>query len=217
MSTSISLSRMHYPVTVLGPGTRIGIWLQGCSIHCPGCVSEDTWDANLGREATIDDVVEQCSEWAREGKFDGVTISGGEPFDQPDALLMLLERLETLRRKSRARVDFLCYSGYPEAFLRAGHTEILGRLDALIPEPFALDHSPGGLWRGSSNQRIVPLSKLGMSRYSHASTQAADLPAVQVVVDDAIWMIGIPRPGDMESIEARMRSRGILLDGVSWR
>ena len=41
--TPISLSRLHFPVTTLGPGRRIGIWFQGCSIRCPGCISADTW------------------------------------------------------------------------------------------------------------------------------------------------------------------------------
>ena len=40
--TMLALSRMHFPVTTLGPGNRIGIWVQGCTIRCPGCVSADT-------------------------------------------------------------------------------------------------------------------------------------------------------------------------------
>ena len=45
----IAINKAHFPVTVLGPGRRIGIWLQGCSIHCKGCVSQDTWAADPGR------------------------------------------------------------------------------------------------------------------------------------------------------------------------
>ena len=40
---SVSISRLHFPVTTLGPGHRIGIWFQGCSIRCEGCLSMDTW------------------------------------------------------------------------------------------------------------------------------------------------------------------------------
>jgi anaerobic ribonucleoside-triphosphate reductase activating protein len=40
----IAVSKAHYPVTVLGPGKRIGIWL-GCRIQCKGCVSQDTGPA----------------------------------------------------------------------------------------------------------------------------------------------------------------------------
>ena len=46
--TTIAISRIHYPVTTLGPGKRIGIWMQGCSIRCPGCISADTWAPGRG-------------------------------------------------------------------------------------------------------------------------------------------------------------------------
>src|SRR3546814_9784731 len=44
----IAVSRLHFPVTALGPGRRIGLWLQGCSIRCPGCISVDTWAHDAG-------------------------------------------------------------------------------------------------------------------------------------------------------------------------
>lgn len=44
---NLALSRMHFPVTTLGPGDRIGIWFQGCSIRCTGCISKDTWDPEI--------------------------------------------------------------------------------------------------------------------------------------------------------------------------
>ena len=39
----IRLNKAHYPVTALGPGRRIGLWLQGCALACPGCISQDSW------------------------------------------------------------------------------------------------------------------------------------------------------------------------------
>ena len=49
----IAINKAHYPVTVLGPGQRIGIWFQGCRIHCPGCVSQDTWAADPGKRMPL--------------------------------------------------------------------------------------------------------------------------------------------------------------------
>ena len=57
MTARIALSRIHFPVTTLGPGRRIGIWFQGCSIRCPGCISMDTWAQGRGN-TTIEEVVE---------------------------------------------------------------------------------------------------------------------------------------------------------------
>ena len=93
MTASIALSRIHFPVTTLGPGRRIGIWFQGCSIHCPGCISMDTWAPSRGI-TTIDEVVSAIAQWIPTA--DGITISGGEPFDQPIALLELLRGLRSL-------------------------------------------------------------------------------------------------------------------------
>src|SRR5215218_593389 len=90
--TTIQLNKAHWPVTVLGPGRRIGLWMQGCSIHCPGCVSQDTWPADPATAITVDALVDWCRTTTGSA-LDGVTISGGEPFDQPDALLRLLVAL----------------------------------------------------------------------------------------------------------------------------
>jgi anaerobic ribonucleoside-triphosphate reductase activating protein len=56
----IAINKAHFPVTVLGPGRRIGIWTQGCRIHCKGCVSQDTWAADPGRETTVARLITWC-------------------------------------------------------------------------------------------------------------------------------------------------------------
>jgi anaerobic ribonucleoside-triphosphate reductase activating protein len=70
---------MHFPVTTLGPGRRVGVWLQGCSIRCQGCISVDTWIKDRGI-TTVDEVVTALQLWL--SRADGITVSGGEPFDQ---------------------------------------------------------------------------------------------------------------------------------------
>ena len=208
---------MHYPVTVLGYGTRIGIWFQGCSIGCRGCVSRDTWASGAGVEASVEDVIATCDAWAGQAQLDGITISGGEPFDQPRGLVRLLYALDGWLGGRRESVDVLCYSGYPEHRLRARYPEILAELDAVIPEPYVARRAPGGRWRGSNNQTVVPLTPLGRDRYADISPRTPESPEIQFVVDDDIWFIGIPRPGDMDAIEANLRQRGILVTATSWR
>src|SRR5688572_31286206 len=102
---TISLSRVHFPITTLGFGRRIGVWFQGCSIQCPGCVSHDTWAFGRG-QTTVDLVCDTLA--ANLNQADGVTISGGEPFDQPAALEALLRWL-----RGRFAGDVLVFSGYP--------------------------------------------------------------------------------------------------------
>ncbi len=105
ISVELGLSKVHFPIRALGPGRRIGIWFQGCSIRCPGCISRDTW-AQARTTTTVEALVAKISVWLPEA--DGITISGGEPFDQPAALAALLAQVRLLTACS-----ILVYSGYP--------------------------------------------------------------------------------------------------------
>lgn len=221
MSTgaTIELNKAHWPVTVLGPGRRIGLWLQGCSIGCKGCVSQDTWPRDPATRIAVADLVAWCRRTAA-GGCDGVTISGGEPFDQPAGLRALLRGLDAWRRGDGLDFDVLCYSGHPLRTLQRRHAALLALLDAVIPEPYVDDLPLGGLWRGSANQPLVPLSDRGRARYG----SYVDAPAgaggkrMQAAVDGGrVWMIGIPARGDMAAVEALCASRGLALTQVSWR
>lgn len=215
----IAINKAHYPVTVLGPGRRIGLWLQGCSIRCKGCVSQDTWPNDPDREISVARLLAWCREVAA-GGLDGITLSGGEPFDQPKALAALLAALHQWRDDSGLDFDILCYSGYPLATLQKRHSRLLKRLDALIPEPYVDALPLTHLWRGSANQPLVTLSPRGEARYA----VWRDMPAaplekrMQVSVDgERIWYVGIPMRGDMAALEASCRERGLDFAMVSWR
>lgn len=215
----IAINKAHYPVTVLGPGTRIGIWLQGCSIRCPGCVSQDTWAADPGRQMTVAQLLTWCRKVAA-GGLDGITISGGEPFDQPSALRALLDALHAWRDETGADWDILCYSGHPLARLEKRHAQVLARLDALIPEPFVHTLPLAQLWRGSSNQPLVPLSERGRLRYAQWVDAAAGDAGrrMQLSVDGGrVWYIGIPARDDMARLEAACAEQGVRFEDVSWR
>lgn len=214
----IAINKAHYPVTVLGPGQRIGIWLQGCSIRCPGCVSQDTWPRDPTREIDVAVLLAWCRRVAADGP-DGVTLSGGEPFDQPKALTALLKALHRWRAQAGRDFDILCYSGYPLATLRRKHAGILALLDALIPEPYVDGLPLAHLWRGSANQPLVPLSPRGAARYAtHLTAPAEDGKRMQVAAEGRrLWFIGIPQRGDMAALEDLCRQRGLSMDAVSWR
>lgn len=218
----IELNKAHYPVTTLGPGRRIGLWLQGCSIHCKGCVSKDTWPRDKTRALPVADLIQWCQSHVAAGVdgVDGITISGGEPFDQPLALAALLKGLLAWRQASGIDFDILCYSGYPLHTLQARHAALLKLIDALIPEPYADGLPLGNLWCGSANQTLVPLSERGRERYADFIERSVDDEGkrMQMTVENGrIWMIGIPARGDMAQVEALCASRGLTLDQVSWR
>src|SRR3546814_2879749 len=93
----IAVSRLRFPVPALGPGRRIGLWLHGCSIRFPGFISVDTWAHDAGH-VPLSDVTERIAALA--GEADGLTVSGGEPFDQPDALAAILAAWRELTDRS---------------------------------------------------------------------------------------------------------------------
>lgn len=217
MTDEIRINRAHYPVTVLGPGKRIGIWLQGCSIGCPGCLSKDTWPTDSGTLIQIGQLVDWCRKYESEG-VDGITISGGEPFEQPEALEALLGELHAWTDKKSPPIDYLCYSGNKFGVLHKQHPRILSMLDTIISEPF-VEAELGKPLRGSGNQPIIHLTELGASRFAEYADESLSQSAkrFQLTVDGkSVWFIGIPERGDMKKLLQLCKAQGLNLEDVSW-
>lgn len=201
--TSVALSRLHFPVTTLGPGRRIGIWLQGCSIQCPGCISVDTWNTTAGL-TTTDSVIAALRGWIPYAE--GITISGGEPFDQPDALSILLQDLRAL-----TAVDVLVFSGYSLSTLTDWLQNNPGLIDALITEPYDVAAEQTLPLRGSDNQRLHFVSKLGRDRFSsfERSLRSTDRRLdVMFDKDGTVWLAGIPGKDDFHRLRKLLKAAG---------
>ena len=212
----IAINRAHYPVTVLGHGKRIGIWLQGCSLHCEGCISRDTWDRDPSSEIELEILLDWCNQVAYPG-LDGITITGGEPFDQPEALAFLIDGLRSRFVSLAERLDILCYTGYSYKKLQRKHANLLSRLDVVIAGPYR-EAFPAMPLRGSSNQEIVCLSDLGVKRYGDMSSRLTPDKRIQMVTGErAIWFIGIPEQGEMEQLAELCKAQGIIFNDTSWR
>jgi anaerobic ribonucleoside-triphosphate reductase activating protein len=216
-SETVRLSRAHYPVTALGPGRRIGVWFQGCSLGCAGCLSRDTWDTAAGVEADIDDVLAWIDHTADEATT-GITISGGEPSEQRAALTTMLSAIRMLQTRRGADWDVLCYTGYEMDEFLSRIPLAVGLIDVLMTGRFRITEPTDLLWRGSANQQLVPLTERGRIRYADYIHASISEPAMQVTVRDGqIWMVGIPRRGDLLALERRLRESGVTMGDVSWR
>ena len=199
----VALSRIHYPVTTLGPGRRIGIWFQGCSVRCPGCISLDTWDRKPA-DTEVVDVLESLGKWLAE--CDGITISGGEPFDQSEALFALLSALRV-----DSRVSILVYSGHPYERILSSAAVQGGLIDALISEPFLKDTPQTLALRGSDNQRLHLLTELGnqsFAEYDREATSGEKRLDVMFDAGGAVWFAGIPARGDMKKFQSILLAQG---------
>lgn len=199
----LRLSRVHFPVTTLGPGRRVGIWFQGCSIRCPGCISADTWGPGRQR-ITLQQLLADMQPWL--DVADGITISGGEPFDQVEALLALLAEL-----RNRSRADILVYSGYALEQLNTHLQQAEGLIDALISDPYDERQSQTLALRGSDNQRLNIFTTLGQERLAcfERELSAAD-KALDLMFDSdgSIWMAGIPKRNDLLHLRDLLQDQG---------
>ena len=198
----IGISRVHFPVTTLGPGRRLGIWFQGCSIRCHGCISADTWATGTS-QLELGELLGRMESWVAEAE--GITISGGEPFDQPEALKALLCGI-----RKRTSVDVLVYSGYPFERLADQLSDFDNLIDALMTDPFVLSASQTLPIRGSDNQRLHRLTDLGRARFADYDDPAHRDHAFDVMFEDdgTVWFAGIPRRGDFQRLTAQLRQLG---------
>ncbi len=133
-----------------GPGLRLAVFTQGCPHHCPGCHNPATHDPEGGYAADTAAVLASLKE---NPLLDGLTLTGGEPFEQPEACLEL-----ALGAKSRG-LTVWAYSGYTyEALMKKGGVvaALLDACDVLVDGPFVLAQRSLELdFRGSRNQRLV--------------------------------------------------------------
>lgn len=134
-----------------GPGFRFSCFVQGCPHNCPGCHNPDSHDPDGGREMTVEEV---AAELLKNPLTDGLTLSGGEPFAQPEACL------ELAKIAHAHGLNVWSYSGWTFEYLRdqgtAAQQALLRELDALVDGPFVLEQRTLALpWRGSRNQRVV--------------------------------------------------------------
>ena len=86
-----------------GPGIRTVLFMQGCDLHCKGCQNRSTWDIEKGKKVDIDELVNELNKKVFNKK---ITISGGEPLMQKEALIELVTKLNDLR------FDIALYTGH---------------------------------------------------------------------------------------------------------
>lgn len=138
-----------------GPGIRFVIFTQGCPHHCPGCHNPQTHDFSGGELVPISQLL---SDIQADPLISGVTLSGGEPFCQPEPLVELVRELK-LEGK-----HIMAYSGYTWEQLLAMEdpavSALLRQCDILVDGPFLQAERDLSLrFRGSRNQRLIDVQK----------------------------------------------------------
>jgi anaerobic ribonucleoside-triphosphate reductase activating protein len=133
---------------VNGPGERFVIWTQGCRKGCKNCYNPETWSHYRNNLIDIDLLVEEI----KNSSATGVTISGGDPFEQPEELFYLLTKIKQLSLSD----GVIVFSGYTieEIRVREELRKSLDYIDVLIDGLYIDEKRISSGLAGSSNQEF---------------------------------------------------------------
>lgn len=165
-----------------GPGARFVLWFQGCTLACPGCFNPDTHAAAGGQRHTVDALIDTIA--AQGTAIEGVTLSGGEPLQQPEAALALVRAV-----RARTGLSVLVFSGYTIDEIRDMPLgpALLAQLDVLVDGRYQAPARLGRGLRGSANQGIHLLSE----RYTRAQVEATPEAEIRIDPQGRIVLTGV--------------------------
>lgn len=178
----MKISHIQEQSKIYGPGNRFVIWVQGCSLRCPGCWNPEMWSAKAGLEKSIDEILIQIK--SLENEIEGVTFLGGEPLEQYADIKYLCEAIKEIG------LSTMLFTGYTMHDIKEKQqTKILSYLDILITGRYDENLRNTQLqWIGSSNQEILFLSK----EYNDYNIQNTNYVEIHLANDGQAEVLGFP-------------------------
>jgi len=165
---------------VLGPYERVGVWFQGCSLGCKGCIVPELWAFKPKKLYKAEELFKEITKY----NLKEITISGGEPFQQPRN--EFLKFLKILREND---FGIWVYSGYTiEELIKMEFIEHLKLIDVIVDGRYVEKLNNNDIWRGSSNQRIILLT----DRYNNVSVKSKGRIIQIIIKKNEFYIIGIP-------------------------
>lgn len=198
-------------VDTLGPGTRSVVWVQGCTLHCPGCIVPEMW-GEVGGE--LMDPVRLAHDLLGADPEVQLTVSGGEPTEQPEALALLLATAHQLGRSTWV------YTGRTlEELLEdpsPAMLDMLAQIDVLVDGRYEYEDAKALPYRGSTNQRIIRLT----DAIPRKDAEGGQPGKVAITIDalGELLVIGVPPPGFLTKLRAGLQARGVtVVPSQPWR
>ncbi|MBF0344835.1 MAG: radical SAM protein [Nitrospirae bacterium] len=193
------LSNVH---NTLGPGNRAVIWVQGCSLHCQGCILPEAWDKGCG---DIVDVCKLAMQVLLDPGIEGITVSGGEPVEQPEAVAELLSYMKNAGKNTWV------YTGYTIEELVERNDPVIDKLlsltDVLVDGRFNQSEAGTYLFRGSLNQRIIRLTDaIPKEALKVSNTSRLE---INLDVSGSMAIAGVPPPGFFRQFARIIENRGV--------
>lgn len=173
---------MTHPVTeALGPFKRFALWVQGCKKRCKGCISPDAQSMDGGTVVEVEDL---ANEIVATSQIEGITISGGEPLLQQEALCELIDQIRMKRD-----LGVIVYTGMLYSEIK--DTLLAQRCDLIIDGEYIESQNDDKSLRGSSNQHAICVTDR-YSQYVQQQFGTAGRKVEFVFKNRQVDMIGIP-------------------------
>lgn len=151
--TNIRVAGIEEESIVDGPGIRMVIFAQGCKHNCKGCQNPESHSFTGGELMDIDEIINRVKD---NPLLDGITLSGGEPFEQVKECSILARKVQELG------LNVVTYTGYTfeQILAKESFRELLIQTDILIDGKYEQEQKSLMLeFRGSKNQRIIDVKK----------------------------------------------------------
>ena len=178
----LNIAHLESQSDIYGPGTRFVIWVQGCSLRCPGCWNKEMWPRTPRQLYTMERLWTEIKQVRSE--IEGITILGGEPLEQIEATRALIALAQ------EDGLSVVLFTGYEYAEIEAkGWQDVFQNTDILITGRYlehlrTLDHQ----WIGSTNQEIHFLSE----RYDESVLRDATYMELVINEDGVVNVMGFP-------------------------
>lgn len=200
------IARILYPVKVLGPGNRVGIWFAGCEHHCKGCSNPELWDFQKRYKTSITVVENLLEKIAMDYVIDGFTLTGGDPFFQPEALNELLPIL-----KSYAD-DILVYTGFNYEEIENKYPDLLNVITVVIDGKYIEELNKATPMKGSENQNIIIKDEKYTELYGRYLKNAKN-EIQNFTLSDGVVSVGIHKPGYEKALDDILIEKGLNKNG----
>lgn len=189
MSSRLRIAQLVPDTEAEGPGRRFALWVQGCSLRCPGCCNPEMFSAVGGTEVEVDALAERI---LGTPGIEGISLLGGEPFEQAPTLAALCRRIRP------SGLSVMVFSGFTLAELRACHSpgvaELLAETDLLVDGRYERNlPERRRRWIGSANQVMHFLT----GRYAPSDPRFSQPNTVELrLVGRALQVSGWPAAAD---------------------
>ena len=179
MATTIQIGQLEHNCSIYGPLQRTVVWTQGCTLGCKGCWNQDLWTSLGGISILVADIVQGAIKAGDEG----LTILGGEPLQQSQATLALIQEAQ------KQELGVFLYTGYDFEELEGDALKCYEASAIVVTGRFIeAERNTDLRWRGSSNQTV----KFQTDRYKEFEFMEGNDVQITIEEDGSLTVLGYP-------------------------